>query len=304
VRVLIPIPEQDFDPTEVAVSWQVLKRAGFEVVFATPYGVAGRADDVMLTGEGLDPWGRMPGLKRLVLIGRMLRADRHARSAYRLLIEDEHFLSPLDYAHLHPPAFDALLLPGGHRARGMRNYLESASLQAFVGKFFATGKPVAAICHGVVLAARSRAPRSQHSVLYGRKTTALPWSMERAAWNLTRWIGRVWDPDYYRTYVEAVGETPGARSVEMEVKSALRHPADFIGVRPGPIAWLSKSSGMFRDAIGRKWPAHVVVDDQYVSARWPGDAHTFALTFVDVIRRFSHEGVVGDTPGPVPSTAR
>jgi putative intracellular protease/amidase len=79
VRVLIPIPEQDFDPTEVAVSWQVLKRAGFEVVFATPYGVAGRADDVMLTGEGLDPWGRMPGLKRLVLIGRMLRADRRAQ---------------------------------------------------------------------------------------------------------------------------------------------------------------------------------------------------------------------------------
>jgi hypothetical protein len=31
--VLIPIPSKDFDPTEVAVSWKVLKRLGHSVVF-------------------------------------------------------------------------------------------------------------------------------------------------------------------------------------------------------------------------------------------------------------------------------
>ena len=34
--ILIPIPDRDFDPTEVAVSWQMVTRAGHRVVFATP----------------------------------------------------------------------------------------------------------------------------------------------------------------------------------------------------------------------------------------------------------------------------
>jgi hypothetical protein len=32
----------------------------------------------MLTGEGLDPWGFMTGLRRLTLVGRVLRANRAA----------------------------------------------------------------------------------------------------------------------------------------------------------------------------------------------------------------------------------
>ena len=35
VRVLIPLPDRDFDVTEVAVPWRVLRDAGHEVVFAT-----------------------------------------------------------------------------------------------------------------------------------------------------------------------------------------------------------------------------------------------------------------------------
>jgi len=47
--VLIPIPSKDFDPTEVAVSWKVLKRLGHSVVFATPAGREGSADDIIQT---------------------------------------------------------------------------------------------------------------------------------------------------------------------------------------------------------------------------------------------------------------
>ena len=61
VTVLMPLPASDFDPTEVAVSWQVLSAAGHDVVFATPSGQPGRADDIMVTGRGLDPWGCRPG---------------------------------------------------------------------------------------------------------------------------------------------------------------------------------------------------------------------------------------------------
>src|SRR5260370_463401 len=80
----------------------------------------------------------------------------------------------------------ALLLPGGHRARGMRSYIDSDPLQRLVVEAFTRGLIVAAICHGALLAARSIDPATGRSVLYGRKTTALTWALERRAWHLTR----------------------------------------------------------------------------------------------------------------------
>ena len=38
VRLLMPLPDRDFDVTEVAVPWRVLRDAGCEVVFATERG--------------------------------------------------------------------------------------------------------------------------------------------------------------------------------------------------------------------------------------------------------------------------
>jgi hypothetical protein len=35
MRVLVPPPDRDFDVTEVAVPWRVLRGAGHQVVFAT-----------------------------------------------------------------------------------------------------------------------------------------------------------------------------------------------------------------------------------------------------------------------------
>ncbi len=81
-KVLIPIPSRDFDPTEAAVSWSVLKKLGHSVAFATPDGRPGRADDMMLTGEGLDVWGFVPGLKHITAIGRLMRANADARRDY------------------------------------------------------------------------------------------------------------------------------------------------------------------------------------------------------------------------------
>ena len=70
-------------------------------------------------------------------------------------------------------------------------------------------KPVGAICHGVLAAARSIDPTSGRSVLHGRRTTALTWQLERTAWMIARRT-RFWDPDYYRTYIEQPGQPPGA----------------------------------------------------------------------------------------------
>jgi putative intracellular protease/amidase len=281
-RVLIPVPSRDFDPTEVAVSWSVLQRLGHSVTFATPDGRPGQADDMMLTGEGLDLWGFVPGLKHITAVGRLMRANADARRDYEAMIGDPAYKAPLAWADARREDFDGLLLPGGHRARGMREYLESAKLQKLVAEFFAAALPVAAICHGVLLAARSRTADGSRSVLFGRKTTALTWALERAGWQVGR-IVRFWDPNYYRTYEDGPDKPKGYMSVQQEVTRALARPEDFIDVPADASDYGKKTSGMVRDTFDDDRAAFVVRDGDYVSARWPGDAHTFARQFAAVL---------------------
>lgn len=284
-KVLIPLPSRDFDPSEVAVSWQLLKQAGIDIVFATPDGLRAQADPLMLTGEGLDLWGFVPGLRKIKLLGLTLRANSDARQAHAALLHDPAFAAPLTYEQLAASHFDGLLLPGGHWSRGMRTYLEDPTLQACVAEFFDADKPVAAICHGVVLAARSLSSQTGRSSLFGRKTTALTWKLEKTAWSMMRFLGRVWDPSYYRTYLEADGEPSGYRSVEAEVSRALQSPADFLDVPATATDHFRKSSGMFRDSRSDTRPAWVVRDGNYVSARWPGDVHLFTRTFLEILQK-------------------
>jgi putative intracellular protease/amidase len=279
----MPLPERDFDPSEAAVTWKVLTQAGHQVLFATPNGQRASADPLMLSGEGLDLWGRLPGLKRFKVLGLMLRANADARGAFTEMQADIGFLCPVAYTALRAADYDALVLPGGHWARGMRQYLEDPTLQSLVSEFFDADKPVAAICHGVVLAARSRSAKTGRSVLHGRKTTALTWALESSAWSLMRRLGRVWDPSYYRTYLEDPGEPAGYRGVEAEVSRALSTPDDFLDVPKNEPDHFRKASGLFRDSAKDRRPAWVVRDGCYVSARWPGDVHSFAETFAAVL---------------------
>lgn len=278
--VLIPIPDRDFDPTEVAVSWQVLRANGHQVVFATESGSPGVADDIMVTGRGLDFWSAIPVLGAITVVGRMLRANKGARRAYQDMLQSLDYQLPSSWAEATLDGVDALLLPGGHRARGMRSYIDSDTLHRLVVDAFARGLKVAAICHGVLLAARSVDPATGHSVLYGRRTTALTWALERTAWRLTR-ITRFWNPDYYRTYSEEPGQAAGYMSVQSEVTRALKNPSDFCDVERGSPHWRMKTSGMVRDTATDARPAFVVDDGTYISARWPGDTHTFAKVLSD-----------------------
>jgi putative intracellular protease/amidase len=275
--VLLPIPDRDFDPTEVAVSWQVLVRDGHRVVFATRSGTPAQADDIMVTGRGLDLWSAIPVLGRVRVVGRALRANADARRAYAQMQESDEYRHPIAWSDATIDDTDALVLPGGHRPRGMRSYIDSALLQALVVDAFRRGLLVAAICHGVLLAARSIDPSTGHSVLYGRKTTSLTWEFERRAWRIAR-ITRFWDPNYYRTYTEQPADPPGYMSVQAEVTRALKDPADYCDVVPGSDNWRTKTSGLARDTATDSRPAFVVDDGDYVSARWPGDTHTFAKT--------------------------
>ena len=282
-RVLVLLPARDFDPSEAGVSWRVLVNAGHAVSFATPDGRPAVADDMILTGKGLDPWGIIPLLRNLPLIGLLMRANRDARKAYADMILDPNYIAPQRWDAVDASAFDALLLPGGHRARGMRDFLESEILQNLVVGFFEEEKPVAAICHGVLLAARSTSKRTGRSVLWGYQTTALTWAFENSAWSVAR-ITRFWDPNYYRTYPEQDGQPKGFMSVQREVTRALARPEDFRDVPGDDLLYRRKTSGLARDTMDDATPAFVVRDRNYVSARWPGDVHTFAKVFAGMLK--------------------
>jgi putative intracellular protease/amidase len=250
-RVLMPLPDRDFDVTEVAVPWRMLTRAGHEVIFCTERGGAAPcADPRLLSG---------------VIFGQ-LGAEPEACRFYRELEQDPAFRAPLSWHEVEPAAYDGLLLPGGH-APGMRQYLGSARLQQQVGAFFSTGRPVGAICHGVLLAARSQDPATGRSVLHERQTTCLAKYQERSAFLLTFWkLGR-----YYRTY---------PAYVEDEVRTALREPLSQF--RRGPRTLLR------RDSEADSSPAFIVEDGNYVSARWPGDAYGFARAFLRLLDGAAH----------------
>jgi putative intracellular protease/amidase len=282
MRILFCLPDRDFDPTEAAVTWRILTEAGHEASFATPSGKPARADPSMITGQGLDVWGRIPVLKTFPLVGLMLRANRDARDAYALMAQDQRYNAPQRYEDLLGGDADALVLPGGHYARGMRAYLESPVLQSFVAGFFESGKPVAAICHGALLAARSTSPTTGRSVLHGKKTTALTWGLERSGASIGR-IVRFWEPNYYRTYPDEPGEPDGYNSVQSEISRLLASPNDFKDVPKSDPDYRIKTDGLHRDTLTDERPAFIVRDGTYVSARWPGDAHTFAKTFRELL---------------------
>jgi putative intracellular protease/amidase len=238
---LIPLPDCDFDVTEVAVPWRLLTRLGHVVRFATEQGGSAPAADQRLL-EG-------------VIFGQ-LGAAPEPKAFYGELQADEQFKTPVAWADVQPEQYDGLILPGGH-APGMRQYLGSDVLRSKVAEFWALRRPVGAICHGVLVLARTRDPATGRSLLHGRRTTCLPKYMERTAYFTTAWrLGR-----YYRTY---------PAYVEDEVRAALGDSADFVR---GPRV-LSKRGSETDDG-----PAFVVEDDSYVSARWPGDAYLFAQRF-------------------------
>ena len=91
-RVLIPLPNQDFDTTEVAIPWHVLTQAGHEVVFATEWGgAAPECDPRLLSG---------------VLFGK-LGAARDAAKAYARLEITREFSVPIPWTSITPTDFDA-----------------------------------------------------------------------------------------------------------------------------------------------------------------------------------------------------
>ncbi|HEY6411372.1 MAG TPA: type 1 glutamine amidotransferase domain-containing protein, partial [Ktedonobacteraceae bacterium] len=234
-QVIIPLPDRDFDTTEVSIPWKYFVEAGLQVTFSTEAGQMGQTDPRLLTG---------------VIFGQ-LGAKPDAIAAYRELEKNEAFRHPIPYESIDPQEYDVLLLPGGH-AKGMRQYLGSKVVQNKALEFIKQNKVVGAICHGVLVLARTIDPETGRSVLYGRRLTGLTKRLERAGYYLTFWrLG-----DYYRTYPEYV---------EDETVNALKESSDF---RHG-------------GSINKPF---VVEDGNLITARYPADARLFAQTILDRVK--------------------
>jgi protease I len=240
-HILILLPQTEFDPTEVAVPWKALTDAGHSVTFATQTGAPAVCDQITLTGDGLP------------MLAASMKARPANRTLYEAMIATGAYQNPISWAAAKASDYDAFHFPGGH-APGMKPYLESPYVQQIARDAFAANKPVAAICHGVIVLTRA-------DVLKGRKTTALTGFQEGIAVLLTK--GKL--GNHYRTYPV---------SVENEVKGSLTSPDDF---STGPM--IPRFATEANPGAG-----FIVRDGNYVSARWPGDAWTLATEFCRMLK--------------------
>jgi len=229
--VLMCLPHQDFDPTEAAVTWEVLHAAGIDVEFATPDGRPAAGDHDTLRGGFRGPFPARP----------------EALTAYRAMLEEPHYAKPMTWSDAEKRHPDAVVFPGGHAA-GVKPYLESASVQRIALAAHRRGATIGAICHGVLVLARTIDPQTGRSLLDSKTVTSLTNSLERSALWLTFWrVGR-----RFRTY---------AAYTEDEVRQSV-----------GP-------AGRFVAGSGRNDP-HVVEDGNLVTARYAVDAKRFGHTLV------------------------
>ena len=98
--------------------------------------------------------------------------------------------------------------------------------------------------------------------MHDRQTTCLPKYLERLAYYSTAWkLGR-----YYRTY---------DAYVEDEVRAALGERTSQF--RRGPINFGA------RDSCGDFSASFLVEHENYLSARWPGDAYALGHRFAEML---------------------
>ncbi|NHU49208.1 type 1 glutamine amidotransferase domain-containing protein [Rhodococcus sp. A14] len=114
---------------EVAESHRILVDAGFEVVIATPGGVAPTADPISLNQRG-----------------GVANADAERFRDYLQTLGEE-LLSPIAVSAAKAEDFDAIYVPGGHGP--MTDLAVDADLGSLLVDADDRGRVVAALCHGL-----------------------------------------------------------------------------------------------------------------------------------------------------------
>ncbi|MFD7159536.1 type 1 glutamine amidotransferase domain-containing protein [Kribbella sp. NPDC059898] len=113
-------------PEELAVPHEVFTQAGFEVVVATPGGVAPAPDEAGFSAE-MNGGSVEPGQR------------------FRAYL-DSIDIEPIDLDRTAAADYDLVFVPGGHGP--MEDLAVSKTFGELVAEFTNLGKPVAAVCHG------------------------------------------------------------------------------------------------------------------------------------------------------------
>ncbi len=85
-KILIPLPDTDFDLTEVSVPWKLFAEKKYQIVFATEHGKRAFCDPKLVAG---------------VIFGQ-LGAEKEAIEFYRELEKSNNFLHPIQYHEIIP----------------------------------------------------------------------------------------------------------------------------------------------------------------------------------------------------------
>ena len=200
MRVLVPLPDRDFDTTEVAVPWRLLTERGHELdVRDRARRHRARVRSAPAHRGDLRPPGRRARADPL-LRARCARRRSSAR--------------PIAWEQIDAGDYDGLLLAGGHAPRDApvpRQRGAARGGRCVLARW--TGRSARSATACSCWPARATPPRAAACCTTAR-TTCLPKYMERSAFLATAWrLGR-----YYRTYPEYV---------EDEVVHALRDPSQF-----------------------------------------------------------------------------
>ena len=207
---------------------------------------------MMLTGTGPGSLGGHSAVAESAADGTSDAGQSRRAQAYAEMIADPKLprAAALGRHRSHPRSMRCCC-PAAIVRAACASSSKAKSCNAWSPVFSMTEKPVAAICHGVLLAARSISKRTGRSVLWGYQTTALTWAFENSAWSVAR-ITRFWDPNYYRTYLEQNGQPKGFMSVQQEVTRALARPEDFRDVPRTDPDYRRKTSGLATRFHGRR----------------------------------------------------
>jgi putative intracellular protease/amidase len=235
IKILMPLPDNDFDPTEACIPWLACHTMGWTVEFSTENGIVAQADPHKLKGP-------LPGI---------LSANAAAKAAHQQMSEDQAYQAPIPYADIDPKRYQALILPGGDGLR-MHQYLDSTVLREKVLKLWQRDILIGAICHGILVLARTINPQNGHSLLYGYKVTATPKSLDLFGYYGDKWLVK----HGYIMYPKCIMD---------EVKQSLENPED-----------LSRGPGILTP--------YAVADRNLISARWYGDAEAFAQQFREALQ--------------------
>jgi len=231
----MPLPDRGFDPTEASIPWKACVTQGWKVTISTEHGSIAEADLYKLKGP-------LPGL---------MSAGANAQAAYQEMTKDSSYLKPIPYNEIKAEAYQALLLPGGD-ALGMRQYLDNQELRSKVFQFWQQGKLIGAMCHGVLVLARTIDPQTGRSVLYGHKVTAPPKTLDRFAFQFDNWLLK----RGYIMYSSCAAD---------EVRACLEHAED-----------LASGPGFLTP--------YAISDGNLVTSRWYHDAEVFADRFTSELK--------------------